>query len=74
MFKIGDKVKTVPAKYFTDYANSVYANRNATVIDIESCGSYTIYKVKLDEPFSDHGYKVETLSYKDFQEGLVLRN
>ena len=73
-FEVGDKVRTQPAKYFTDYANSVYANRNATVIDENNhCGLYTTYKIKFDEPFYDHGYKVETMYYEAFQDGLILR-
>ena len=73
-FEVGDKVKTQPAKYFTDYANSVYANRNATVIGTNNhCGLYETYKIEFDEPFYDHGYKVKTMYYAAFQDGLVLR-
>lgn len=74
MFKIGDRVRTRPAKYCTDYANSVYANRNATIIKMHHRNSYTTYEIKFDEPFYNYGYKVETMSYDSFQDGLVLRN
>ena len=75
MFKIGDKVRTQSAKYFSDYANSVYANRNATVIDIRNHFSpYDTYEIEFDEPFYDHGYKVKTMYYNEFQEGLMLRD
>lgn len=74
MFKVGDKVRTVSAKYYSDSANNVYANRNATVIKISQHNSYTTYEIKFDKPFYDYGYKVETTSYDSFQDGLVLRN
>ena len=74
MFKIGDKVRTVWAKYLTDSANSVYANRNAVVIKISHHNSYTTYRIKFDKAFYDHNTKVETMFYDSFQDGLVLRN
>ena len=73
MFKVGDKVKTISSKYCSNNANRVYANRNATIIKIKHCASYTTYTIKFDEPFYDYGYKVETISYDSYQDGLVLR-
>ena len=75
MFKVEDKVKTLAVESRTDYANKIYANRNATVIEIcHPFGLHTQYKVKFDEPFNDHGYAVENHYYYDWENGLVLRD
>ena len=74
MFKIGDRVKTLAVESRTELANKVYANRNATIIEIcRPFGLHTQYKVKFDESFYDYGYIVETHYYYDWENGLILR-
>lgn len=74
MFKVGDKVRTLAVKSRTELANELYANRNATIIEVcHPFGLHTQYKVKFDEPFYDYGYIVENDYYYDWENGLTLR-
>lgn len=72
MFKIGDKVKTLPVESYTELANKLYSNRNAVVVEISfPFGLHKQYKVQFDEPFTDHGYIVTTKYYYDFDNALM---
>lgn len=74
MFKVGDKVRTLPVKYRTDYANKIESGRNATIEKISfPYGLQKQYIIRYDEPYYDHGYKVETSFYYDWENGLELR-
>lgn len=74
MFKVGDKIKTLPVKSNTDLANELYAGRNGTIESISfPYGLHKQYKIRYDEPFYDHGYKVEVHYYYDWENGFELR-
>lgn len=74
MFKVGDKVRTLPVESRTDCANKIYANRNAVITEISyPFGLAVCYRIKYDEPFYDYGYKVATHYYYDYENGLALR-
>ena len=73
MFRVGDRVKTLPVRSYTDDANRLLANRDAVVTAIHyPFGLHTQYEIEFVEPFFDHGYEVKTKYYYDFDNALEL--
>ena len=73
MFKIGDKVKTLPVSSYTEESNKFYSGRIATIESISfPYGLHMQYIIRFEKPLYDHGYKVETHYYYDFDNGLEL--
>lgn len=73
MFRVGDRVKTLPVATYTDDANRVYSNREAVVTALHfPFRLHMQYEVEFLEPFFDYGYQVKNHYYYDFDNALEL--
>ncbi len=73
MLRVGDRMKTLPAKSLTDEANKLYAHREAVITDIRSpFGLHTQYIVEFVEPITHLGYTISGNFYYDFDNALEL--